>query len=102
MTCKHRTPVLALLLLAAASGSAGAAGTSTPSDAPAFEPAPMPNHDLYAPVQRASEEPKFSPTVFKPSTQFSGDGLLPGSNSQGYEERHMLPGYGVNLSVPLK
>ncbi len=102
MTCRHATPILALLLLAAASASASAAGTGTLSDGPTYEPAPMPNHDLFAPTQRASEDPQISPTVFKPSTQFRGDGLLPGSTSQGYEERHMLPGYGVNLSVPLK
>jgi|ERR1700737_2167851 hypothetical protein len=102
MIRKPVAPILALLLLAATPAVAGAAGTKTPSDSPTFEPAPMPNHDLFAPVQRASEEPRVNPTVFKPSTQFRGDGLLPGSTSQSYEERHMLPGYGVNLSVPLK
>lgn len=102
MICKHMRSILALLLLAATTTGAGAAGPTAPSDAPIFEPAPMPNHDLFAPVQRASEGPQINPAVFKPGTQFRGDGLLPGSTSQGYEERHMLPGYGVNLSVPLK
>lgn len=102
MIRKRKTPILAGVLLAATTASAGAAGPPAPSNAPAFEPAPMPNQDLFAPVQRASEDPQINPTVFKPSTQFRGDGLLPGSTSQGYEERHMLPGYGVNLSVPLK
>jgi hypothetical protein len=96
------TPTLALLLLAATVASAGAATPTAPSNAPAYEPAPMPNHDLFAPVQRASEDPQLSPTLFKPGTQFRGDGFSAGSTSQSYEERNMKPGYGVNFSVPLK
>jgi hypothetical protein len=104
----NRTPsifAIGLLLLAAAGAPAVAAPPAAAASAtapPSYEPAPMPNQDLFAPVQRASEDPEISPTVFKPGTQFRGDGYSPGSTSQSYEERHLLPGYGVNLSVPLK
>lgn len=102
MTSGHVTSILALVLLAATTASARAAGSTTPSNAPTYEPAPMPNNDLYAPVQRASEDPQINPAVFNTKAQYHTDGILPGSSSQDYEERHMLPGYGLNLLVPLK
>ena len=81
---------------------AGAPRNAAAVAAPAFEPAPIPNQDLFAPVQRASEDPQLNPAIFKPNTQFRGDGVLPGSSAQNYEERHMMPAAGLNLNVPLK
>lgn len=80
----------------------GAAQNAAAVAGPRFEPAPIPNQDLFAPVQRANEDPQISPTVFRPGTQFRGDGVLPGSSAQSYEERHMMPAAGLNLNVPLK
>lgn len=93
------TAALTALLMASV---AGAAETTAATNAPKYEPAPMPNEDLYAPLQPADPDPRISPTVFRPSRQFRGDGYSAGSSSQGYQERHMLPAAGVNLSVPLK
>lgn len=85
-------------------GLTGGAGTAQNAAAavPQFEPAPLPNQDLFAPVQRANEDPQINPALFRPSTQFRGDGVLPGSSAQSYEERHMMPAAGLNLNVPLK
>jgi len=96
------TPMLALVLLIGTVAHAGAAPPASPNGAPAYVPAPMPNQDLYAPVERASEDPQLKPTVFRPDAQFRGDGFSPGSTSQSYEERHLMPGFGANFSVPLK
>lgn len=101
MTRLHAMAALALLFLAPLAG-ARAGDTTSAANAPIFEPAPMPNPDLYAPIQRANEDPKISPTLFEPMRQFRGDGYSFGSTSQGYEQRHMLPAAGANLSVPLK
>ena len=81
------------------SGGAQPAAAATPLT---LEPAPMPNEELFAPVQRANEDPEIKPTVFRPSAQFRGDGVLPGSSAQSYEERHMMPAVGANLNLPLK
>ena len=109
-----RVPVAALatvLLFAAVSTLASAAGpaaiTGTTQNAAAaaplrFEPAPVPNHDLFAPVQPANEDPQLRPALLQTHSGFHGDAVLPGSSAQSYEERHMNPGYGLNLQVPLK
>jgi hypothetical protein len=84
--------------LTSGSGTAQNAAAAVPQ----FEPAPLPNQDLFAPVQRANEDPQVNPALFRPSTQFRGDGVLPGSSAQSYEERHLMPAAGLNLNVPLK
>lgn len=96
--------VVPVLLVAAPFAGALAADPAASSQTAAFEPAPMPDHDLFAPVQRASEDPHVTPNVFMPGgpTQFRGDGYSPGSTAQSYETRHVLPGAGLNLEVPLK
>jgi hypothetical protein len=85
-----------------AASQAGTMQNAAAAAAPRFEPAPLPNQDLFAPVQRANEDPQVNPALFKPSTQFRGDGVLPGSSAQSYEERHLMPAAGLNLQVPLK
>ncbi len=95
------TPVLAMALLAPMAG-AWAADAPPAAAAPQYEPAPMPDENLYAPQKAASEDPQLRPALFRPAQQFRGNGFSPGSTSQSYEERRLLPGAGVNLSVPLK
>lgn len=102
MTRLALTPALTLLLLAAPLAAARAAGTPPPANAPNYEPAPVPDENLYAPQKAASEDPELRPALFRPRTQFRGNGFSPGSTSQSYEERRVIPGAGVNLSVPLK
>ena len=69
----------------------------------AFEPAPMPNADIYAPLPQTGDPhaAQFSPRLFQPNTQFRGDGFSPGSTAQGAEMGRVFPAPGVSVKVPL-
>ncbi len=72
-------------------------------DSTRFEPAPMPNADIYAPLPRV-DDPKaaqLSPKLFQPPRQFRGDGYSSGSTAQGSQERSLKPAPGVSMKVPL-
>ncbi len=67
------------------------------------EPAPMPDADIFAPVPRV-DDPKaahVTPSLFRPKTQFRGDGYSPGSTAQESQERILKPAPGISLKVPL-
>jgi len=67
------------------------------------EPAPMPDADIFAPIPRV-DDPKaahVTPNLFRPKTQFRGDGYSPGSTVQESQERTLKPAPGISLKVPL-
>ncbi len=66
-----------------------------------FEPAPLPNRDLSAPLgPRATNDPQFGPKLFHRQDQYRGEGIDPRSSAQAAEERRLLPGAGFNLRIP--
>jgi hypothetical protein len=70
---------------------------------PLGEPAPMPDADIFAPVPHI-DDPKaahVTPSLFRPKTQFRGDGYSPGSTVQESQERTLKPAPGISLKVPL-
>jgi len=67
------------------------------------EPAPMPDADIFAPIPHV-DDPKaarVTPNLFRPKTQFRGDGYSPGSTVQESQERSLKPAPGISLKVPL-
>jgi hypothetical protein len=92
--------ILALLLLAAAAPMPNGSVAIAPG--PVYEPAPVPDQDLYAPIAPPNNDPRLAPSLFHTQEQFRGDGYSPGSTSQSYEERNWRPTPGVNFTVPLK
>ncbi len=68
-----------------------------------FEPAPMPDADLYPPVPHTDETKSASvtPSLFRPKDQYRGDGFSPGSTVQGNQERLLKPAPGLSMKVPL-
>ncbi|GAC1344482.1 MAG: hypothetical protein NVSMB18_22160 [Acetobacteraceae bacterium] len=67
-----------------------------------YQPAPLPNRDLNAPLgPRASNAPSVAPKLFTRSDQYRGDGYAPGSTAQIEQERRVKPGAGFNLRMPL-
>lgn len=73
--------------------------TNTP---PGFEPAPLPNRDAAAPQGRASNDASVSPSFFKRKDQYRGEGLNATDSAQTEQDRRVLPGAALNLSMPLK
>ncbi len=68
-----------------------------------FEPAPIPNRDLGAPLgPPASATPQVSPGLFTRSDQYRGDGFSQGSTAQTEQDRRVLPGAGFKLRLPLQ
>jgi hypothetical protein len=63
----------------------------------------MPDADIYAPVPRADypKAAQVTPNLFRPKTQFRGDGYSPGSTAQENQERQLKPAPGISLKVPL-
>ncbi len=70
----------------------------------AFTPAPVPNRNASVPpgprVRRPDTE--FSPSLFNRSEQYRGDGFVNGSTAQSDQEKHIRPGAGFNLRMPLQ
>jgi hypothetical protein len=63
----------------------------------------MPDADIYPPVVRR-DNPKaaeLAPHLFRPKTQFRGDGYSPGSTAQERQEHQLKPAPGISLKVPL-
>ena len=74
-----------------------------PADPRAFQPAPTPNRDLYAPLgPRASNAPEFSPEMYTRKDTSRGDGLTQGSSSATSVERRARPAPGFSLHMPLQ
>jgi hypothetical protein len=70
---------------------------------PQFEPAPMPDADLYPPVAHVDnpQAAQLTPSLFQPKNQYRGDGFSPGSTVQGNQERLLKPTPGLSMKVPL-
>lgn len=67
-----------------------------------FETAPTPNRDVSAPAGPAGgNDAHLSPGLFSRARQNRGDGYLSGSTAQGEQDRHAMPGAGINLTMPL-
>lgn len=73
----------------------------TPARGPIYEPAPLPNRDLSAPLARASNEPTLAPTLFTTKNQYRGDGFSRDSTAQSEQEKRVKPGAGFSLRMPL-
>ena len=72
-----------------------------PSTPHRFEPAPLPNRDLNAPLgPRATNEPQLVPKLFHRGDQYRGEGIDARSSAQSEQERRLLPGAGFNLRIP--
>lgn len=75
---------------------------ATPGVAPSFQPAPLPDRNVFTPqAARANNEPSLAPTLFTTRTQFRGDGFSPGSTAQSQQEKNLKPGAGFSLHMPL-
>ncbi len=68
-----------------------------------FTPAPLPNRDAEAPPPpRGTNVASVSPSLFSHKDQYRGDGFSPNSTAQVAEERHLQPGAGIRLSMPVQ
>lgn len=72
------------------------------ADPGGFTPAPMPNADDAAPVAAPSNEPQWSPSLFRPGRTYRGEGFVPGSSVQASQNRNVRPAPGILLNVPLQ
>ncbi len=75
------------------------------STAPAsnFAPAPTPNRDTEAPLgPPPSMNATVTPSLFTRKEQYRGDGFSPYSTAQDAEERHLQPGAGFNVKMPIQ
>ena len=79
--------------------------STTTARAPAarFEAAPVPNRDVDAPLgARAAADPQLSAGLFTRRDQYRGEGISAKSSAQIEQERHVLPGAGFKLRMPLQ
>ena len=91
-----------LSLAVPADGGFSLGAPASPGAVPSFQPAPLPNRNVYTPQgPRASNEPSLAPTLFTTRTQFRGDGFSPGSTAQSDQEKKLKPGAGFSLHMPL-
>jgi len=81
----------------------GAAQAVTPN-ADGYTPAPVPNMDQAAPLQRAlgPAQPEWKPGLFTSQSTYRGEGYTPGSSVQGNENRNVHPAPLLSLDVPLQ
>ncbi len=73
--------------------------TATP---PGFAPAPLPDQDAFAPVQRQSMDTSVSPSLFTRKNQYRGEGLPADSSAQTDQDHRAMPGAGLNLLMPIQ
>ncbi len=73
-----------------------------PARADGFAPAPMPDQDILAPIAPANRDPHVTPTLFRLTNAFPGDGYVYGSSPQGMDDKRALTIPGVKLSAPLR
>jgi hypothetical protein len=69
---------------------------------PGFAPAPLPDQDAFAPVQRQSMDTSVSPGIFTRKNQYRGEGLPADSSAQTEQDHRAMPGAGLNLLMPLQ
>lgn len=72
------------------------------ADPGGYTPAPMPDSDEAAPAAPASNEPQWSPSLFRPGHTYRGEGFVPGSSVQASQNRNIRPAPGISLNVPLQ
>ncbi len=90
-----------LSLTVPAEGGFSLSAPAAPGAARSFQPAPLPDRNVYTPAPRATNEPTLAPTLFTTRTQFRGDGFSPGSTAQTEQEKRLKPGAGFSLHMPL-
>ena len=74
-----------------------------PGAGPNYDLAPTPNRDLDVPAgPRAKAAPELAPGLFNRSEQYRGEGFSAGSTAQAEQERHVRPGAGFKLRLPLQ
>ncbi len=73
-----------------------------PNTPPGFEPAPLPDLDAIAPQTKASTAASVAPSLFTRKDQYRGEALNANSSAQVEQERHVQPGAGLSLLVPLQ
>ena len=70
---------------------------------PAYQPAPMPDRGVGLPDRPAARaENEFAPTLFHRDNSFRGEGFSPGSSVQSDEKKHVAPGAGFSLHMPIQ
>ncbi len=69
---------------------------------PAYQPAPMPDRSLALPDRPAQASTEFTPTLFHRDNSFRGEGFSPGSSAQSDENKHVTPGAGFSLHMPIQ
>jgi hypothetical protein len=68
-----------------------------------YEPAPMPNWDLNAPLAPdTSREASVRPDLFMNKDQWRGNGFLGHDTAQSDQERHLRPAPGITVRMPLQ
>jgi hypothetical protein len=79
---------------------------TAPAEPPAegYTPAPVPDADQAAPVQRQLGPPQaeLTPGIFTAQSTYRGEGYTPGSSIEGTENRNVKPAPGFSLNVPLQ
>ncbi|WP_158745606.1 hypothetical protein [Acidisphaera sp. L21] len=73
-----------------------------PPPPPGFTAAPTPDADAFAPVARASKDASVGPGIFNRRDQYRGEGLSANSSAQIEQDRRVMPGAGLKLSMPLQ
>ena len=77
--------------------------TQSPAPGPIFNPAPMPNRDVAAPVPKGDKATaELSPALISPPLQQSGVAYPPKSTYGEELDQRTKPTPGVNLKVPLQ
>ena len=72
-------------------------------DPRAFQPAPTPNRDLYAPLgPRAGNAPEVGPGLFTRKDTYRGEGMTQGSSNETSVDRRARPAPGFSLHMPLQ
>jgi hypothetical protein len=75
---------------------------SMPPPPPGFTTAPTPDSDAFAPTVRASKDASVGPGIFNRRDQYRGEGLSSSSSAQIEQDRRVMPGAGIKLSMPLQ
>ena len=69
---------------------------------PGFQPAPVPNPDLFAPRSRGQAGAAVTPNLFHQQKTYRGEGFTPGSTAEGEQTKRVKPTPGMSLTVPLQ
>lgn len=78
------------------------ASIAVPSEPSSFQPAPMPNSGVRAPVGEAdSTDPHLDPAFFQQQKTFWGNAFSGGDDASAQQDRRASAAVGAKVSVPM-